>query len=73
MARKIFGWLAGAKRPLHWHELQAALSIQTEVRPGEQPIDFHNCRLRKDVREICGSLIQVLENRIEFIHSTTRS
>ncbi|KAK3315983.1 hypothetical protein B0H66DRAFT_274517 [Apodospora peruviana] len=73
MAKKIFGWLARAKRPLQWHELQAALSIQPDHRPGEDPIDFHNNQLRKDIREICGSLVQVLEDRIEFIHSTTRS
>ncbi|KAK4210761.1 hypothetical protein QBC37DRAFT_321557 [Rhypophila decipiens] len=73
MARKLFGWLAGAKRPLQWHEIQAALSIRADKTPGEEPIDYHNNQLRRDIREICGSLVQVLEDRIEFIHSTTRS
>ncbi|KAM7199945.1 hypothetical protein V8F33_004119 [Rhypophila sp. PSN 637] len=73
MARKLFGWLAGAKRPLQWHEIQAALSIRADNTPGEEPIDYHNNQLRKDIREICGSLVHVLEDRIEFIHSTTRS
>ncbi|KAM7220383.1 hypothetical protein V8F06_004162 [Rhypophila decipiens] len=73
MARKLFGWLAGAKRPLQWHEIQAALSIRADNTPGKEPIDYHTYQLRRDIREICGSLVQVLEDRIEFIHSTTRS
>lgn len=73
MARKIFGWLAGAKRPLQFHELQAALSIQTDDIPGQELVDYHNNQLRKDIREICGSLVQILKDRIEFIHSTTKS
>ncbi|KAK3361668.1 hypothetical protein B0T24DRAFT_585417 [Lasiosphaeria ovina] len=71
-ARKIFGWLAGAKRPLKWHELQAALSIEVDD-VGRGTLDYRHNRLRLEIREICGSLVQVLQNRIEFIHSTTRS
>ncbi|KAK0710004.1 hypothetical protein B0T26DRAFT_861233 [Lasiosphaeria miniovina] len=71
-ARKIFGWLAGAKRPLKWHELQAALSIEVDD-VGRGALDYRHNRLRLEIREICGSLVQVLQNRIEFIHSTTRS
>jgi len=73
MAKKIFGWLAGAKRPLQFHELQAALSIQTDNSPEEELIDYADNQLRTDIRDICGSLVQVIQHRIEFIHSTTRS
>ncbi|KAK0629250.1 hypothetical protein B0T17DRAFT_633809 [Bombardia bombarda] len=71
MARRIFAWLAGAKRSLKWHELKAALCIQPDGQMGDS-IDFHNNMLRNDIRQICGSLVYVMEDRIEFIHSTTR-
>jgi hypothetical protein len=72
MAKKIFGLLAGAKRPLKWCELQAALSL--EVSPsGAVTMDFQSNMLRNDIRETCGTLVQVVQqNRVEFIHSTTR-
>ena len=56
MAKKVFGWLACAKRPLNWYEIQAALSIQ--ISNGEHPLDmdFYGCVLRDDPRELCGSL-----------------
>jgi len=72
MAKKIFGLLAGSKRPLKLHELQAALSIEV-AQSGEVSMDYHSNRLRNDIRETCGTLVQVLQkNRVEFIHSTTR-
>jgi hypothetical protein len=72
MAKKIFGLLAGAKRPLKWHELQAALSL--EVSPsGEVSMDYHSNQLCNEIRDTCGTLVQVVkQNRVEFIHSTTR-
>jgi hypothetical protein len=72
MAKKIFGLLAGAKRPLKWCELQAALSL--EISPsGAVTMDFQSNMLRNDIRETCGTLVQVVQqNRVEFIHSTTR-
>ncbi|KAK0644073.1 hypothetical protein B0T16DRAFT_494972 [Cercophora newfieldiana] len=72
MAKKIFGLLAGAKRPLKWYELQAALSLEVSA-SGEVKMDYHSNQLRNDIRETCGTLVQVVEkNRVEFIHSTTR-
>ena len=71
-AKKIFCWLAGAKRPLKSHELQAALSIEIDDE-GNGDLDYRHNVLRQDIRQICGSLVQVLPDRIEFIHSTTKS
>jgi len=71
MAKKIFGLLAGAKRPLKWYELQAALSLEDSS--GEIQMDYHSNMLRNDIRETCGTLVQVVQkNRVVFIHSTTR-
>ncbi|RWA12444.1 hypothetical protein EKO27_g2634 [Xylaria grammica] len=72
MAKKIFGWLACAKRPLNWHEIQAALSLVTDDFDKPVTMDYHDNQLRDDIREICGSLVQKLNNRIMFIHSTAK-
>ncbi|KAI1757159.1 hypothetical protein F4782DRAFT_537465 [Xylaria castorea] len=72
MAKKIFGWLAVAKRPLHWHEIQAALSMVTNITGEPVSMDYYNKQLRHDIREICGSLVQKLGNRIMFVHSTAK-
>ncbi|KAI0538257.1 hypothetical protein GGR58DRAFT_312250 [Xylaria digitata] len=72
MAQKIFGWLACAKRPLNWHEIQAALSLVLSDVDTSVLMDYHNHKLRDDIREICGSLVQRVDNRIMFIHSTAK-
>ncbi|KAI3328988.1 hypothetical protein HD806DRAFT_268528 [Xylariaceae sp. AK1471] len=72
IAKKIFGWLACAKRPLHWHEIEAALSMELRNDDALVRMDYHNRRLRKDIREICGSLVQKLGNRIVFTHHTAK-
>ncbi|KAI0914790.1 hypothetical protein F4823DRAFT_192149 [Ustulina deusta] len=72
MAKKIFGWLACAKRPLSWHEIQAALSMVTNESDASVVMDYRNKQLRDDIREICGSLVQKLGNRIMFAHSTAK-
>ncbi|KAI0466404.1 hypothetical protein F4859DRAFT_507364 [Xylaria cf. heliscus] len=71
MAKKIFGWLAVARRPLHWHEIQAALSMEPYA-DRRISMNYHDKQLRNDVREICGSLVQKLETRVVFVHSTVK-
>ena len=73
-ARRILSWLAGAMRPLKWHELQAALTIQLDAHGAT--IDYDRYLLRDDIRDLCGPLVRVVEEqnemRLEFVHSTTR-
>jgi hypothetical protein len=58
-----------AKRPLKWKEIQAAVSIN----PDEQSIDWQKQKLRSDIHEYCGSLIEVLPGeRVELIHTTAK-
>ncbi|PHH91755.1 hypothetical protein CDD83_10399 [Cordyceps sp. RAO-2017] len=72
IARNVFGWLACAKRPLKWHELQMAISMSLDSQFQIQMPDPAR-RLCKDVRELCGSLIQVIGGQqIEFVHQTAQ-
>jgi len=69
MARELLGWMICARRPLKWYEIQGAISTDLVA----QTVDFENRKLRLDIRELCGSLIQVLPgNRLELVHSTAK-
>jgi hypothetical protein len=69
MARELLGWMICARRPLKWHEIQGAISTDLVA----QTVDFENRKLRLDIRELCGSLIQVLPgHRLELVHSTAK-
>ncbi|KAJ5533797.1 zinc finger protein [Penicillium freii] len=70
--RLLLGWLVCSKRPLKWTEIQVALSIDLHLTTVSHELDM-DLRLRDDVQELCGSLVQVLKgNRVELVHSTAK-
>ena len=69
IACKLLGWMVCAKRPLKWREIQAAVSINSV----NQSVEFERRKLRSDIQDYCGSLIQVLPgNRVELVHITAK-
>ncbi|KPM46103.1 hypothetical protein AK830_g426 [Neonectria ditissima] len=71
-AKKIFGWLAFAKRPLKLYELQAVLSISVDDEGRVQPLNTKK-RLSEDIQEVCGSLVHMPgKTSIDFIHQTAK-
>ncbi|KAL9110913.1 MAG: hypothetical protein Q9227_004528 [Pyrenula ochraceoflavens] len=69
IAHKLIGWMVCARRPLKWTEIQAAVSMDSE----EQTIDFDEGKLRIHIRDLCGSLVQVLPgDRVELVHNTAK-
>ncbi|KAH6972215.1 hypothetical protein BKA56DRAFT_115644 [Ilyonectria sp. MPI-CAGE-AT-0026] len=71
-ARKIFGWLAYAKRPLKWYELQAALSVNIDDQGGLE-VQSRRIGLLENIQAVCGSLVHMPGGtRIEFIHRTAK-
>ena len=69
IACKLLGWMVCAKRPLKWCEIQAAVSIN----PTDQSFEFEERKLRSNIQEYCGSLIQVLPgDRVELVHTTAK-
>ncbi len=69
-ARRLLGWMASSKRALKWHEIQGAISMNTT----DQTVDFENRKLCTHVRDICGSLIEVLPgDRVQLVHGTAKS
>lgn len=69
LAQKLLGWMVCAKRPFKWHEIQGAISTDTE----SQEISFNERRLRIHIRDLCGSLVDVLPgDRVELVHWTAK-
>jgi hypothetical protein len=68
-AAKLLGWLVCAKRPLKWHEIQGATSINLEI----QNVDFEERKLRLDAKELCGSLVERRsDDTVELVHLTAK-
>ena len=62
------GLLAFAKRPLKKHEIQGFCSMD-EV----GNVDYLNNSLREDIKDLCGSLVEVYSSdTIEFVHTTVK-
>ena len=69
MAKRLLGWVVCAKRPLKWHEIQCAVSIDLK----EESVDFDARRLRVNARELCGSLLEIRPGeRLDLVHRTAR-
>lgn len=69
-SRAIFRWLLYAKRPLKWHEIQAAQAIDLDG----QCVEWERRRFRVEPKDLCGSLVDLSrDGRVDFMHSTARS
>jgi hypothetical protein len=63
------GWILCAPRPLKWHEIQGATSIDL----ARKEVDFERHRVRLSIKDLCGSLVFVdSQDSIEVVHSTAR-
>ena len=69
IAKRLLGWVVCAKRPLKWHEIQGAVSIDLK----EESVEFDARQLRVNARELCGSLLQIRPgDRVDLVHRTAR-
>ena len=66
--RKVLAWLACAKRPLKWYEIQGAFVIDLDhgdLNTKQQ--------LREDCKELCASLVEIHSDQsVTLVHSTTK-
>jgi hypothetical protein len=69
--KRIFSWLVCARRPLRTIELEHALLIRTA--PEESNRELHRARkLIKDMRELCGPIIENRGTYIAFVHFSAK-
>ncbi|KAI6091204.1 WD40 repeat-like protein [Hypoxylon rubiginosum] len=73
-AKKILRWIACARRPLRWREVQSLFCIN----PFTGCVDYDGGKLVFTCKDLCGSLIDVHlqksdpENIIRIVHETAR-
>ncbi|CAO2653801.1 Nn.00g032120.m01.CDS01 [Neocucurbitaria sp. VM-36] len=68
VAITLLSWLLCAKRPLTWHEIQGAMSLNLD--DGSFDCDR---RLFRNIKDFCGSLIEVRKGgAICFVHLTAK-
>lgn len=68
VAQKLLGWMTCAIRPLKWHEMQGAMSIDMD----KSNVDFEGRQARRHALELCGSLVIEHQNRLCLVHGTAR-
>jgi hypothetical protein len=68
-AIRLLGLVICARRPLKWHEIQGAISIDLN----DKTVDFENRHLRVTSKDLCGSLVEVnTDESITIVHATAR-
>jgi hypothetical protein len=68
-AEKIISWIICAKRSLQLNEIQAMFSVDLAAKN----VDFERRRLRKEVKHLCGSLVDVSsKNTVKLVHYTVK-
>jgi hypothetical protein len=68
-AKRLLGWMVCTKRPLSWHEIQGAASIDLD----DSTIEYKNRCLRDEAKELCGSLVNVnASGTVVLVHSTAQ-
>lgn len=68
-ARRLLTWLVCAFRPLKWHEIQCAVSIDPEA----GKVDLVR-RFVVEPKQICGSLIeQHSDGSLQLVHTTAKT
>jgi hypothetical protein len=66
-ARKILGWIGSTPKPLTVHEIEQALRVSLEGIKG-------NARVYSelDIIKICGPIVEVVEDHVQFVHFTVQ-
>jgi hypothetical protein len=68
-AKQLLGWIACAKRPMKWYEIQGGVSIDLEI----QAVDYEDRMHRVDPKVLCASLVEIRsDGSIELVHTTAR-
>ena len=66
-ARKLLGWIGSSSIPLTIQEIEQALVIRTDDSDG-------NARViaRLNAVRVCGPILEVVDDYVQFVHFTAR-
>lgn len=66
--RMLLGWLACARRPLKWYEVQGAVAV--DIEEGEFSARH---KFREDCKDLCASLVEISSDQtVTLVHATTK-
>ncbi|KAI6553144.1 hypothetical protein MCOR04_010777 [Pyricularia oryzae] len=69
-SKKLLSWIAVARRPLRWYEIQASYSINLD----DETINTEEGRLRGTAKDHCASFVDVrADQTVSFVHGTVRT
>ncbi|KAH9427154.1 hypothetical protein MCOR02_012447 [Pyricularia oryzae] len=68
-SKKLLSWIAVARRPLEWYEIQASYSINLD----DETINTEEGRLRGTAKDHCASFVDVrADQTVSFVHGTVK-
>ncbi|KAF5712258.1 Nacht domain-containing protein [Fusarium mundagurra] len=67
LARSILGWVGCAPSPMTLKEIEQALLVDPKV-----PFKLPRVQARVNVVQICGPIIDVVDDYVQFVHFTVR-
>ena len=66
--QKLLGWLACARRPLRWPEIQCAAALDLD-----NGTISHDREFREDCKNLCASLVNLSDDgTVSLVHSTAK-
>lgn len=69
MITRLFSWLCVAKRPLHWYEIQGAISVDVV----KNCLNAHGRRLQGGPKDFCGSFVELYaDDFVQLVHPTLK-
>lgn len=69
-SKKLLSWIAVARRPLRWYEIQASYSINLD----DETINTEEGRLRGTAKDHCASFVDVrADQTVSFVHGTVKT
>ena len=66
-ARKLLGWIGCCPTPLTIQEMEQALTVSIDDIEG-------NARVlaNLDIKKVCGPIVEVVEDYVQFVHFTVK-
>ena len=66
-ARKLLGWIGCSPMPLMIQEMEQALTVSPDDMEG-------NVRVlaNLDIKKICGPIVEVVDDYVQFVHFTVK-
>ena len=66
-ARKLLGWIGSSPMPLTIQEMEQALTVSLDDKTGSTRVQS-----QLNVQKICGPIVEVVDDYVQFVHFTAK-